>query len=98
MKLKRKWWKRPDAPLDCREVGAVLQGYLDGELEDADVPLVAAHLEVCRRCGLESAAYDRIKAALAEPMPEGADPEAIQRLRQFGKNLTENGGGDVTPS
>ena len=89
MKIKRKFWRRGDEPLDCREVGKVLQTFLDGELDDADAELVAAHLDECRHCGLESAAYDRIKAALAQPMPEGADPEAIERLRQFGRQLAE---------
>ena len=48
---------------------------------------MAAHLDDCRMCGLESASYERIKAALAQPMPEGADPEAIDRLRNFGRDL-----------
>lgn len=89
MRLKRSFWRRRHPALSCREVGHVLQGYLDGELADADAPLVAAHLEVCRACGLESAAYERIKAALAQPMPEGADPEAIERLRRFGRDLSK---------
>jgi anti-sigma factor RsiW len=87
MKLKRQFWRR-NKPVNCAEVGRVLQGYLDGELADDDAVKVAAHLEECRLCGLESAAYDRIKAALAQPMPEGADPEAIDRLRRFGQGLT----------
>ncbi len=69
----------------------MLQGYLDRELADGDAAQVAAHLDRCRACGLESAAYERIKAALAQPMPEGADPEAIERLREFGRSLTEDG-------
>ena len=89
MKMKRAFWRKNDAPASCREVGQVLQIYLDGELQDADAALVAAHLEDCRHCGLESAAYERIKAALAQPMPEGADPEAIESLRQFGRHLTD---------
>ncbi len=86
MRLKRRFWRK-DAELNCREVGQVLQAYLDGELADEDAPLVAAHLEECRLCGLEAASYERIKAALAQPMPEGADPEAIDRLRSFGRDL-----------
>jgi len=89
MKMKRAFWRKNQPSASCREVGQVLQTYLDGELRDADAELVAAHLEDCRACGLESATYDRIKAALAQPMPEGADPEAIDRLRQFGRGLTE---------
>ena len=88
MNLKRRFWRQSSTALNCREVGRVLQGYLDGHLADADATLVAAHLDECRDCGLEAAAYERIKAALAHPMPEGADPEAIQRLRQFGQDLS----------
>ena len=80
MRLKRRFWRRNTADLNCKEVGQVLQAFLDGELDDADAPLVAAHLDDCRMCGLESASYERIKAALAQPMPEGADPEAIDLL------------------
>lgn len=87
MKLTRRWWRR-NQDLNCAEVGRVLQGYLDGELDDNGAELVAAHLDDCRLCGLESAAYERIKAALAQPMPEGADPDAIERLRQFGQNIS----------
>lgn len=87
MRLKRQWWRRKAAAVNCHEVGRVLQVYLDGELADQDAGLVAEHLEECRLCDLESSAYDRIKAALAEPMPEGADPEAIDRLRRFGRDL-----------
>lgn len=92
MKLKRAWWRRRQPELSCREVGHVLQGYLDGELADADAPLVQAHLDKCRDCGLEASSYDRIKAALAQPMPEEVDPDAIARLRAFGAQLTEDDG------
>jgi anti-sigma factor (TIGR02949 family) len=88
MKLKRRWWRPKTADVNCHEVGVVLQGFLDGELADDDAERVAAHLDQCRVCGLESGAYERIKAALAQPMPEGADPEAIERLREFGQGLT----------
>ena len=89
MRMKRAFWRKKDTAVTCREVGQALQTYLDGQLQDADAALVAAHLDDCRQCGLESAAYERIKAALAQPMPEGADPEAIERLRQFGRDLTD---------
>ncbi len=88
MKLKRRFWRQKSAPLSCRELGHVLQGYLDGQLAGADATLVAAHLDECLDCGLEAGAYERIKAALADPMPEGADPDAIERLRQFGRDLS----------
>ena len=33
----------------CHEVGRILQTYLDGELNEARVAMVTAHLEHCRR-------------------------------------------------
>lgn len=90
MKLRRRWWRRHAEELTCQEVGRVLQGYLDGELDGSDVPAVEAHLDACRRCGLEAASYLRIKAALAQPMPEDVDPGAIDRLREFGRQLTDD--------
>jgi anti-sigma factor (TIGR02949 family) len=69
----------------CRWVVRRLQAYLDGELDSATAAKVAKHLETCRRCGLEAAAYDAIKAALARG--RAADDEAVQRLREFGTSL-----------
>ena len=49
----------------CREVGRILQTYLDGELVPSKVAKVTAHLERCRRCGMEAGTYARIKDSLA---------------------------------
>ncbi len=76
----------------CRDVGRVLQSYLDGELDIARTAEVAAHLEHCLRCGMESDVYARIKLALGrradghDPHPE--DRLAIERLRRFATALT----------
>lgn len=79
---------RTGEPLSCPEVGRLLQRYLDDELADADEEsALAAHLEECRRCGLEAETYRKIKAALADrrtPVPD----EAVERLRNFGHQLT----------
>ena len=71
--------------MSCAEVGAVLQQYLDSELNDSTSPLVEAHLEVCRRCGLEASIYADVKGALAEPgdLPE----DSVRRLREFGERI-----------
>jgi anti-sigma factor RsiW len=74
--------------MTCAEVAEVLQTYLDGELEASDRPAVAAHLQACRRCGLEEAVYERIKVALARPSDEEVDPAVIERLRRFGSDLS----------
>jgi len=72
--------------ITCRQVGKLLQRYLDGDLDEARMVRLAAHLEDCRRCGLEAATYERIKTALADrhvPVPT----ESLARLRAFGEQL-----------
>lgn len=87
MKIKRAWWRR-SKELSCREVGEVLHGYLDRELDDADRVIVAEHLEKCRECGLEASTYERIKAALVQPAAQQTvDADALERLRNFGSSL-----------
>lgn len=86
MRPLRPWWRRRKQ-LSCAEVAAVLQIYLDGELDAADRPAVAAHLDVCRDCGLEEVTFLHIKAALAEPSTDSVDPAVLERLRDFGSQL-----------
>ena len=88
MRLRRPWWRRNQPP-SCKHVGRVLQAYLDGQLDPADVEAVAEHLEACVHCGLELATYERIKASLAAPSSDPPDPETLARLRQFTEELTE---------
>ena len=75
--------------LSCPEVGRLLQRFLDDELtSDAEIELLAEHLEDCKRCGLEAETYQKIKAALASrrtPVPR----ESVDRLREFGERLAE---------
>ena len=81
-----RWWRRDE--LRCKEVGRVLQSYLDGELDELLARRVARHLEVCRRCGMSAETYAEIKRALrrsAGSLPE----DAVGRLRAFGEQLAE---------
>lgn len=84
-----RWWpKRRDAAerdLDCLEVARVLQSYLDGETDEITARRVAAHLEDCRRCGLEVELYREIKRAITRRA--ALDSEAVARLRAFGEAL-----------
>lgn len=75
--FRRRW-----GPLDCREVAALLQLFLDGELDGDRGREVARHLEDCRRCGLEADTYREMKAALRRGAREPS-AESVQRLRQF---------------
>lgn len=76
-------WRRRDQ-LRCREVGRLLQSYLDREIDEVLAWRVARHLEDCRRCGMPAETYAEIKRALRRspgPVPE----DAVERLRAFGQ-------------
>ena len=79
-----------DRPLSCREVGKVLQRYLDGDVDELTAEKVAEHLEDCRRCGMEAEVYRQIMASLARQAPEVPDL-ALRRLRDFGERLAREG-------
>ena len=93
-------WRRhavADRPLTCREVGKLLQRYLDGETNAQATARVAEHLEDCRRCGLEADIYREIKAAVARQAP--TLPETtLARLRRFGDRLATEGHAEGPPT
>jgi anti-sigma factor RsiW len=79
----------------CLQVARVLQSYLDGEVEPPTAAVVAEHLEVCRRCGLEASTYLAIKTAISSTAP-GAPvvaPDAVDRLRRFARELGDRAAG-----
>jgi anti-sigma factor RsiW len=80
----RTWWRR--RPLLCPEVGRTLQAYLDGRVDDDWAARVEAHLEHCRRCGMEAAAYRQLKAALAR-QELTLQEETLANLRAFAARL-----------
>ncbi len=80
---------QPGEQLSCSEVGRSLQHFLDGELaHEVEIDCLAAHLEACKRCGLEADVYQRIKAAIEHRRPDVSE-EAVQRLLEFGHRLAE---------
>lgn len=83
---------RPDARARCAEVARWLQPYLDGEVDARTLRLVGAHLDVCRRCGLEAEAYRALKRALARRSDPPAEP--VARLRAFADRLAAGEGPD----
>lgn len=89
--IRRSRLRRADAEARCREVGRVLQGYLDHEVEPGFAKRIQEHLDDCRRCGLEAEAYRRLKTSL-EIHQQPVDPEAVDRLRAFGRSIAESGG------
>ena len=78
----------------CRHVMRVLQSYLDCEVDAQTADVVAAHLEECRRCGLEAATYEAIKVAIASRIEVGrvpVDPATLDRLHAFVASLEDDG-------
>lgn len=79
---------------DCHEVGDLLQHYPDGHLDAERASHIEAHLEACRRCGLEADTYEWIRSARVQHRPY-VPPESLDRLREFGRRLAR--GEDPTP-
>ena len=90
-------WRRSnrEAMASCREVGRVLQSYLDGQVDDLTARRVSAHLEACRHCGLEAHVYTALKDALARRATR-VDPLVIERIQSFGRDLIETPPGEAT--
>ncbi len=77
---------RNEARIGCVAVTRVLQAYLDGEVDEATARRVAAHLDVCRRCGMKADTYLAIKASLAR---RGVDWDELtrRRLEEFARRV-----------
>ena len=73
--------------VDCRQVGKLLQSYLDDETDEDIAAKIRDHLQACKDCGLEAETYRRITRSLAAARPE-VDDAALARLRAFGEELT----------
>ena len=86
--IRRRLLRRASTEVNCREVGRVLQSYLDNDVESDFAEKIAAHLEKCKDCGLEYETYSRIKDSLAGMDNQALDADAIARLRAFGRDLT----------
>ena len=86
--IQRPWYRRNSSPTNCREVGRVLQHYLDNAMGSEWAARVAEHLEACKDCGMEEETYQEIKLALGRQRPAVHD-DAVSRLREFGRSLTD---------
>lgn len=87
--MERTWYRRRRPEANCREVGRVLQSYLDADVDPDFAAKIADHLEACRDCGLEHETYSLIKQSLAGRRP-GVDEDAVARLRDFGESLARD--------
>ncbi|MEM7096432.1 MAG: anti-sigma factor [Actinomycetota bacterium] len=81
---------RRNSGLTCQQVEAVMQEYLDGELDPAMVPKVLEHLEACRDCGLEAEMYLKIKSSLKAHQDEPS-VDSMDRIRAMAEELAANG-------
>ncbi len=86
--------RTPPGGMSCHQVGEVLQQYLDGHIDPDRARRIEAHLDECRRCGMEADTYERIKSTLAAQRPE-VPAEAVDRRREFGERLAR--GEEPTP-
>lgn len=72
--------------LSCRDAARALQSFLDHEVDEETARRMVAHLETCRRCGLEAEVYRQIKASLARSAPPVPDLTR-RRLERFTDQL-----------
>lgn len=76
--------------MSCEQVEAVMQQYLDEELEASEVPKVLKHLEACKDCGLEADMYIRIKESLKSHQA-APDADSMARIRSLAEELATTG-------
>lgn len=76
--------------LSCREVIEQLWAFIDGELDETQVPRVEKHLEVCASCfphyDFQKAFHEFLRAHNTQPVP------ASLRRRVFMSLLAEEAG------
>jgi anti-sigma factor RsiW len=77
---------KPGRPMHCREVGQLLQHYLDGCVDSDRARRIADHLDECRRCGLDADSYQQIKASLGRQRID-VPADSVERLRRFSERL-----------
>lgn len=76
-----------DDVASCMEVLRKLDAYMDGQIPDERTARrIAAHLEVCGRCGLEAQTLADLKASLRRLTPR-VDPPTLERLQRFAREL-----------
>lgn len=87
--------KRPSTSLpgeatpSCRDVARVVQAYLDGECDNLTKEHVLVHLEACPPCAVETQVLEQIKRSMAEGRCCGADPDVVDRLRDYARHLSK---------
>ncbi len=72
--------------MSCEEIMEVLQGYLDGEVDEETAKKVASHLHKCAHCAPEADLYSRIKESLASKQLV-VDPDVMADLHAYGRRV-----------
>lgn len=90
MRVRRLPWQGEDDAISCRQLGPVLQSYIDDEAHELDVEAIRRHLEACRNCGLEYDTYIELKERLSRQTP-AVPADVTQRLLDFSRKLEESG-------
>lgn len=65
--------------VDCEAVVRALWDYLDGELPEARLAEIGAHLRECLRCRTHAEFEARLLAEIAAVRTDPADPAALER-------------------
>lgn len=81
---------RKKGGVTCLQVARFLQRYLDDQLDEGAAAMVAAHLDECRRCGLDAESYREVKVAVAS-RSRPPTPEQLERLTSFVAELVTQG-------
>lgn len=77
---------RRNKDLSCEQIMEVLQGYLDGQVDENTAKRVAAHLDKCAMCGPEADLFVQIKDRLAISQ-QPVDPAVLASLRSYGQRV-----------
>ncbi len=79
---------RRNKGMNCDEIMEVLQGYLDGVVDEETAREVASHLSDCAICAPEATLYSRIKDSLSAKQLS-VDPEVLAGLHTFGERVAK---------
>jgi anti-sigma factor (TIGR02949 family) len=72
-----------DVVMQCEEVRPRLDAYLDGELTEAERPLLRDHIAGCADCGPEAAAFERLRDGIRQAAPRYRAPEGLRSQIRF---------------
>lgn len=90
-----RWLRRPHG-MSCEQVAAILQHYLDDEVEGGVARTVTVHLESCEHCAVEYTVYHDIKSVLALRVEQPLDPGTLAALHRYCEALRHpDVGGDL---